>query len=428
MQAYQSAPCPYCGATWNPPGAQTCANCRNQLPAAPTYAPPGYAPGGQQYGPEQGQGGPQAYPGQPGYPGQGQAYPGQQGEQPYGNQPGYPQQYGQSYDPSAYGQPPAFPQPGYGPTGYQAYPAYPAYPGQQAAVTQLRLFGRTFSLPIALPAPLKPEHVQSAVYAAIGFVGLLILLFGVLPAIASGQVAYASQSVTVAVSHRSTVDAGLNTFLHDTFSSNDLNASKAHVQSQVDTMQKALTLVQSDESSITSADQRLSILAWIALPSKDMLADQQQRDHDLLQGLQQADQALTAGVNQGRLAVTLYDATIDYSKVLTALNKRDVGSAGAYYPDEQAKLDQARALAQASGIPTQLTQEVNAYATLLDDTEKFIQALQAKDVNATKKYSAQVTADSKKLSSFNDSAIDDYNLKTFGAMQTAYDKAVKSAA
>ena len=34
MQAYQSAPCLYCGATWNPPGAQACVKCHNPLPAA----------------------------------------------------------------------------------------------------------------------------------------------------------------------------------------------------------------------------------------------------------------------------------------------------------------------------------------------------------------------------------------------------------
>ncbi|HSO93812.1 MAG TPA: hypothetical protein VLS53_05000, partial [Candidatus Dormibacteraeota bacterium] len=71
MQAYQSAPCPYCGITWNPPGAQACANCRNALPPAPpAYAPPGYPPTGYQQ-----PGG--AAPGQP--------------QQPYGG-PGQPQQ------------------------------------------------------------------------------------------------------------------------------------------------------------------------------------------------------------------------------------------------------------------------------------------------------------------------------------------------
>jgi hypothetical protein len=37
MQAYQPAPCLYCGATWNPPGAQACAKCHNPLPSQSSY-------------------------------------------------------------------------------------------------------------------------------------------------------------------------------------------------------------------------------------------------------------------------------------------------------------------------------------------------------------------------------------------------------
>lgn len=43
MQAYQSAPCLYCGATWNPPGAQTCAKCHNPLPTVPPAYVGGHA-------------------------------------------------------------------------------------------------------------------------------------------------------------------------------------------------------------------------------------------------------------------------------------------------------------------------------------------------------------------------------------------------
>jgi len=42
MQAYQSAPCLYCGATWTPPGAQTCVKCHNPLPAAQAGYPTGF--------------------------------------------------------------------------------------------------------------------------------------------------------------------------------------------------------------------------------------------------------------------------------------------------------------------------------------------------------------------------------------------------
>src|SRR5260370_23203132 len=80
MQAYQSPPCPYCGITWNQPGAQACANCRNPLPPPqPSYAPPGYPQGppqGQQ--PGKGYGAPN-YPQQPQDPGAPPGYQGQPG-------------------------------------------------------------------------------------------------------------------------------------------------------------------------------------------------------------------------------------------------------------------------------------------------------------------------------------------------------------
>ena len=175
MQAYQSPPCPYCGATWNQPGAQSCANCRNPLPPPqPSYAPPGY-PQGQQPGPGQAYGSPnyppQNYPQQPPYP---------------GAPPGYAP--GQAY-------------PAYGPPGYQqqpgAYgpdPAYGAYgPGGQptaAAGTTLRLFGQTFTLPVTLPVALPSLRLASLPFPwriargafglVVGLIVVLVLFVGVL--------------------------------------------------------------------------------------------------------------------------------------------------------------------------------------------------------------------------------------------------------
>src|SRR5712664_3794446 len=143
MQAYQSPPCPYCGATWNQPGAQTCANCRNPLPPPQAgYAPPGY----------------QNYPQPPPqYPGPPPGYQGEQGYPGYG-QPGYPEQPGYGQDP-----------------GYTTYePGATAAPG-----TTLRLFGQTFTLPLALPSALPVSvvrYVSRIVKIAIGLVVALALL------------------------------------------------------------------------------------------------------------------------------------------------------------------------------------------------------------------------------------------------------------
>src|SRR2546428_619729 len=182
MQAYQSAPCPYCGATWNQPGAQVCANCRNALPAPPPgYAPPGYAPQGQEPQPPA-PGGPygapnyppQGYPQMPQYPGAPSGYPGQPG------QPGSPYP---TYAPPGYAQGPGYPQQ---PEAYGQPPGYPSYAPTAAASgsTTLRLFGQTFTVPMALP-PVVVRYQQELAYAILGVGGLIVLLLGGTPALAA---------------------------------------------------------------------------------------------------------------------------------------------------------------------------------------------------------------------------------------------------
>src|SRR6267143_4492635 len=154
MQAYQSPPCPYCGATWNQPGAQACANCRNPLPPPqPSYVPPGY-------------------PQQPPYPG---APPGYAPGQPYPayGPPGYQQQ------PGAYG-----PDPAYGAYGPGGQP--PAAPG-----TTLRLFGQIFTSPVTLPVALPalrlaslqfPRRIARGAFGLVfGLIAVLVLFVVVLP-------------------------------------------------------------------------------------------------------------------------------------------------------------------------------------------------------------------------------------------------------
>ena len=43
MQAYESVPCPYCGATWNPPDARFCQDCQRSLRAPIAKKAPGKA-------------------------------------------------------------------------------------------------------------------------------------------------------------------------------------------------------------------------------------------------------------------------------------------------------------------------------------------------------------------------------------------------
>jgi hypothetical protein len=413
MQAYQSAPCPYCGITWNQPGAQTCANCRNQLPPPQaSYAPPGYAPGqpGQPYGqpnyPQQG------YPQQPQYPGQQGGYPGQ---------PGQPGQF-PAYAPPGYGQTPGYPQQaGYG----QQYPGYGPTQGSPGAPgTTLRLFGQTFTLPVALPPQLL-RYQRRAVIVAGGAVVLLVLLFGVLPAVATSQISAADKSLTTAASHQAKVDAVFAQLIASSNSSSDPAALKTQFAKLASSFNDGLTLVQSDEAALNGVDQSLSLIKW-GVPTKSaQISGERQRLAAALAGLKQADKAMTAAVNEAKVIQPYLDALIDYAKMSAALSKHDLVGAGAPYPDAQQKIELAMSLSSAPGLAPQIAKQVSSFNDVLSNTESLIQSIQAKDPAGIKKYTDATNAALKAMSSPDETLPADYETKTFGPMQKSYDAAMK---
>lgn len=418
MQAYQSAPCPYCGITWNQPGAQTCANCRNQLPPPQAgYAPPGYAPGqpGQPYGqPNYPQQGYPPQPQQPPYPGAPAGYPGQ---------PGQPDAYG-SYAPPGYGQTPGYPQQ---PGGYgQPYPGYgPAQAPAAAPGTTLRVFGQTFTVPFVVPPELL-RYRRKVVPVAVGLVGLVVLFAGVLPAIASSQISAANQSLTTAGSHQPRVDAAFAQLISSSNSSSDPAALKTQFAKLAVTFNDGLNLVQSDEAALTSADQRLSLIKWGAPSKSAQISTERQRIAAALTGLQQADKAMTAAVNEAKLIQPYLDALIDYAKMSAALAKHDLVGAGAPYPDAQQKMEEAMSLTGAPGLAPQIAKQVSSFNDVLTNTESLIQSIQAKDPAGIKKYTDATNAALKAMSSPDETLPADYETRTFGPMQKAYDAAMKA--
>jgi len=422
MQAYQSAPCPYCGATWNPPGAQACANCRNALPPpSPGYAPPGYPPQGQEqqppapapYGAPNYP--PQGYPQMPQYPGAPNGYPGQPG------QPGSPYP---TYAPPGYAQGPGYPQQ---PGAYGQAPGYPTYAADAPASgsTALRLFGQTFTVPMALP-PIVVRYQQELAYAILGVVGLMVLLLGVTPALASSQIAGADQAVATAVIHQSKIDAGFASFFAPDSSATDLAGLKAQAVKDLQSIDNALAIVQADEAALRGADQRLVVLQFVAPPSGAAIAAERQRLKTALDGLKQADEALTAGSNQGKVMMPALDAMIDFTKMYAAIGKHDLAGAGAPYPDAQQKLQLALSLDHAPGVPDALAKQISAFNDLVSNTESLVQAIANKDAAATKKYSDAVQAGLKTLTALEAALPADYEVKTYAHLQKGYDAAMKS--
>ncbi|HYM49111.1 MAG TPA: hypothetical protein VET65_00925 [Candidatus Limnocylindrales bacterium] len=450
MQAYQSAPCPYCGVTWNPPGAQACGNCRNPLaPAPPAYAPPGY-PQGQPAGPYPGQAG--GYPGQPGqgqpYPGQGQPYPGQgQAYPPQAFPPGQPGQaypggqpqpgYPYPYPANPYGQPGY---PGADPYGGQPYPgqpygqAYQGYPQAVPPAPSLTIFGRQVALPFPVPSQVQAalariEGAGTGVLAPVAAVVLVVVLvFGLLPVVASAQISGARHAIAAAGAHQQAADAAMALFLKpSTTSSNDPTAEKAALNKDLAQVQSALTAVKADEAAIASLDQHLVWLSYAALASRPAIAAARAKTALALTAIKDADQVLTAAVDQATLALPLIDASADYVKVGAALGRHDLAGAGAPYPDAHQKLAQAVQLALAAGIPPVLAQEVSTFSDLVENTELLVQAIQNKDAAGVQKYSALVQSGAKAFSAFSGSAVDDWNTRTFAPLVKGYDAGLKAA-
>jgi hypothetical protein len=440
MQAYQSAPCPYCGATWNPPGAQVCAHCRNPLPQPPpAYGPPGYAPGQGGAPPQPGQAGVAPQPGQapaqytqaPRYPGGGQPYPAPpypagSPQQPYAP-PGYPPA---SYPQTPYGGPPGYPPP----AGYPGQPAYP-FPAPYAAPPVIPY---TEQRPPDAPAPTTaraPSAILMALTAALarlqtaprsrivvgaGVIAVGLLVFAILPAVASGQISAANQAVGAAIKHQHSVDSVMALFLtHAGSQPVDPNGERAVVSA-------SLATVQADESSIGAVDQHLAWLAFAALPKHQAIANQRARIAAALRALQNADRVLTAAADQTQLALTLLDAQGDYVKMAAAVTKHDLTQADAPYADAQRQLDQAAQLVTSPGIPPVQSQQVQTLTALVSDSEQMIQAIQSKDAAGTQKYSALVQAEAKAMNGYNPSAIDTWNAKTFTPLIKAYDAGLKN--
>jgi hypothetical protein len=253
----------------------------------------------------------------------------------------------------------------------------------------------------------------------------MVLFIGVIPAVASGQTSSANQSLKTAASHQDRVDAAFTQALTLRASPADPAAAKTQFDKLAKSFNDGLTLVQSDEAALTSIDQRLAVLHWVTPSKRSSIADARHRVAAALNGLKQADQALTAAVNEIRVIQPYNDALIDYAKIGVALAKRDLVGAGAPYPDAQQKIEVAISLSHAAGLPPQIAKQVNSFSDVLMNTESLVQAIQAKDAAGIKKYTDARNAALTAMASPDETVPADYELKTFGPMQKAYDAAMK---
>lgn len=479
MQAYQTAPCPYCGATWNPPGAQTCGNCHNQLPPPPpAYAPPGYTPGqGQsdqpQYqDPNQPYSPPQAYP--PGQPQYGQPEQPQYGQpaQPGYEQPGYPApNYGQAapgYTPPA--------QPGYGyqdpgqayqPGGYPTYApqpgGYPSYeppsgyaaeasgqyaqaPGAAPATgTTINFLGYPITIPasvlaflpktmpalpsVALPQ-VRPGAILGRLKPLLWIVGAIVVVWvfltAVVPALANANLQATSQAIAAAIAHRPAVDAAMAQAFTPT--RKDPMADVAGAQAAMDALrsknQAALDQVKADETTLTTLDQHLGWLSPVSGSRSGEVGAARQRAQAALAALQKADQVLTAAVDQDKQMLQLFSSITLWRTMSDDLNKHDPASAVALYPDANGKLQTAIQMSQGADIPPAAAAYTKNFQSVLDNTEQLATSVQARDNAGIAKYTNQMGA-AIRAQQFDVAGAAAWIAKTYQPLITAYDAGMR---
>ena len=359
--------------------------------------------------------------------------------------PGYPQQPPYPGAPPGYA--PGQPYPAYGPPGYQqqpgAYgpdPAYGAYgPGGQppaAPGTTIRLFGQTFTLPVTLPVALPalrlpslqfPRRIARGAFGlVVGLIVVPVLFVVVLPAVASGQISSANQSLNTAASHEDRIDAAFAPAFTLRNSPSDPVAAKAQFEKLAKSFNDGLSVTQADEAALTSVDQRLTFLQWLAPSKGASITAARNRLKGAIAGLKQADQALTIAANEVKVIQPYNDALIDYGKIAAALARHDLVGAGAPYPDAQQKIELAVSNSHAAGLPPQIAKQVSSFQDVLLNTESLIQAIQAKDNAGIKKSTDAMNAALKAMSTPDETVPADYEAKTFAPMQKAYVAAMKA--
>jgi hypothetical protein len=282
---------------------------------------------------------------------------------------------------------------------------------------------------VALPPAVErylPKIVKGAVGVVAGAVVALVLVVGVIPAVASSQISAAKDSLVAAASHQAKVDDAFTQFFNAKSYTGDPNTFKTQFDRQAKTFNDGLTLVKSDEGALQGLDQRLSIIQWVAPSKRAAISAQRNRLNNALLGLKQADQALTAAVNEANVIQPYTDALVDYTKIAAAVAKRDLAAAGAPYPDAQQKIQLAMSNSHAAGLPPQIAKQVSSFNDVLTNTESLVQAIQAKDNAGIKKSTDAINAALKAMSSPAETVPPDYESKTFGPMQKAYDAAMKT--
>jgi hypothetical protein len=265
-------------------------------------------------------------------------------------------------------------------------------------------------------APLKPLIFILAAIAVVW-----VFLNAVVPVLATSNLKAADQAVSSAIGHQAAIDAAISRAFSTTGKDpmTDLPGAQQGMDARLASSQAALDQVKADESAIATLDQHLGWLSPVSGSRSSEIAAARHHLEAALVPLQKVDQVLTGFVAQERQIEQVFASMAVWKTMSDDLAKKDAAGAIALNPDAQQKLQTATVSGQGTDVPPASVQYTKNFQSVLDNTEKLAEAVQAKDNAGVAKYTAAMQAAIRAMQFDGNGALA-WNLKRFQPLLDAY--------
>ncbi len=233
--------------------------------------------------------------------------------------------------------------------------------------------------PIARPAPNMQVRLGGFGLSRRGRLtggGILILvaLIGLVSISAQAELGAGDQALSIAGSHRATVDAAMALFLSpiDPNQPQDPDAIRTESDRRLSLYRDALAEVKADSARLKAAADALGWLGPVALGKGGQLAAARQRTQATLDGLGPAQQVLTAAVDQELVGRGVFDATLKENDMLDAMRQEQYREADRIDAQADKALLAAESRVLKSDEPEDMRSLVGSVRSMIDATDQLV--------------------------------------------------------
>jgi hypothetical protein len=224
-------------------------------------------------------------------------------------------------------------------------------------------------------------------------------------AYASTRVANADRSLNTVTSHQNNLNStfkDIDTQFNGLSSNSAFNPkeSRTLIDKFVANAKSAVTLVDQDDASLSSARGGLATQQWLTTLSRSGLDKEAARIDHARKALSNAKSIAADYVRDGEFLQAFLDTLVDFDAVLTQSGSGDIAAAKASLPKLKADVDNAVRLSTAPGLPSEVHSLMVDLETLVADFGKLLDALAANDNAAIVSAGKSVEADGTKIGAY----------------------------